>query len=357
MSGRIVWATKSGVIAAAIALAGCSRPPTVETFTIDETVTRPPPSFEATIQTESVVELSFSIAGTVEAITAEVDKPVMSGDVIARLDPAPVQLAIHDAEAALQSAQDALAAKESDIQRLELVDTDLVPADDPEKTQADLYAAKERVEQAQAELVVAQAMIEDTEIVAPFDGVIVGISAEPFNQVGVGETVATAYAWDGLRADFQLLGTTGGAVAVGDAVSIDMPDIKATVDGLITEIAGVATADTGAFAAKATPLELPDAARAGMDAIVMLVEDGPPEVLGVLVPASAIEAGPDGGDSTVFKYDPETSKVSKISVEVTETRDKSVVIGSGLAVGDVVVTGDTSALSDGETVTLVKSGT
>lgn len=349
MSTGIHWTIKGAAVAAALALAACSKPPTVETFTISETAVRPPPSFEATIQTDTVVELAFAIAGTVEAITAEPDKPIKAGDPIARLDPTPVQVAIRDAEADLQSATDALAAKESDIERLKLIDES---AEESAKAQMELEALKVRVEQSEAGLADTRAMLADTMIAAPFDGVAVGVSAEPFNEVGSGETVATVYAWEGLRADFQVLETNTDQITVGDSVSIAVSPISATVEGLVTEIAGVATSDTGAFAARATPSELPDTVRAGMSAVVTLIEAGPPEVIGVVVPASAVQAGADGGESFVFKYDSEAEKVTKTSVEVTETDDKNIVVGVGLEIGDRVVISDSSALSDGETVTV-----
>ncbi|WP_421726614.1 efflux RND transporter periplasmic adaptor subunit [Bauldia sp.] len=356
MATRTVAPLAASAVVFAVFLSACGRAPTVETAEITETAFQPPPTFDATVESDTIVDLSFPIAGTVKAIVVDAEGAVSAGEPVARLDPAPVEGAIRDAEAELQKARDALAAKEADIQRLGLLEGEPVPPPDPEQLQQELEAVQLRVDEARVALEATRRLIGDTEILAPFDGVVATIATAAFNSVGAGETVATAYAWDSVGVSLDLAEPDLERIGVNEAVSIAIPDIDLTVDGTVAAIAADETESGGTVVGWVSLMVIPDTIRTGMKATVTVIEPGPPEAIGVFVPLSAIIAGSDGGSDSVFKYDSTSETVTKVDVTVGEKRDNAAVVSNGLAIGDVVVTGvvdgAVSSLSDDESVSV-----
>lgn len=117
-SWKIVAASLAGVLL----LAACSRPgadtaasqrsATLENGSLTATV-----SATGNIQPESEVRLAFQAAGTVAEVNVKVGDRVKKGDVISKLDTADLELALMQAKASLEQAQNTLANADTAIQQ------------------------------------------------------------------------------------------------------------------------------------------------------------------------------------------------------------------------------------------------
>src|SRR5210317_1158858 len=116
------------------------------------------------------VDLAFDVSGTLIERPVSIGSQVKEGDLIARLDPRDFQANLRAAEA------DARIAKRNFDRGAELVATKFI-------SEAEFDRLEARVDISQASLELAQKALTDSEIYAPFSGVIATLSVENFQSV------------------------------------------------------------------------------------------------------------------------------------------------------------------------------
>jgi len=109
------------------------------------------------------VDLSFDVSGTVIERPVSIGSKVEKGDLIARLDPRDFQAQVRSAEADARNAQSNFA-RGSELLKDKFI------------SEAEYDRLKARVDITQATLDVARKAMSDSEIYAPFSGVIVNLS-------------------------------------------------------------------------------------------------------------------------------------------------------------------------------------
>lgn len=155
-----------------------------------------------TVNPVTTVQVGTYVSGPIKEIYADFNSPVSKGQKVAKIDPAPFQVKVQQAEANLITAKARVEKAKADLElkRLtlqrngELRRRDLI-------AQNDLDTAKSGFDQAVAEVGVQEAMVKQaeaqladskislgyTDIVSPVDGVVVSRS------VDVGQTVAASF--------------------------------------------------------------------------------------------------------------------------------------------------------------------
>jgi len=200
-------------IAAAVAIASASagawwfwrEPPPASVFTTASVERR---SIEATVTATgtlnalTTVQVGTYVSGRIREIHADFNSPVTRGQVVAKIDPAPFDVKVKQAEAGLATAharlQKAIADRvfrKSELQRQQrLTDRNVIAPGALEAVtnaydQADAQVALEHAGVAQAEAALAEARINlaYTDIVSPVDGVVLS------RNVDVGQTVAASF--------------------------------------------------------------------------------------------------------------------------------------------------------------------
>jgi len=146
-----------------------------------------------TVQSRLRSEMSPGIAGLVVEIPARKGTRVSKGDVLLRLDDveqkAQVQLAMRTLDAARAMAEQARLEADhaerqwkrtQDLARSQVVSETAFDVDQTRAltTQAAVLAAKARIQEAEASLDAARALLEKTVITAPFDGVVLDVTTE-----------------------------------------------------------------------------------------------------------------------------------------------------------------------------------
>jgi RND family efflux transporter MFP subunit len=123
------------------------------------------------------VDLSFDVSGTVSERPVSIGSMVEKGDLIARLDPSNFQANVRSTEA------DARTAKRNYERGSELLKTDFI-------SEAEFDRLEARVDITQANLDLAKKALSDSEIYAPFSGVIVNLSVENFQSIRAKSPIA-----------------------------------------------------------------------------------------------------------------------------------------------------------------------
>lgn len=191
------------------------------------------------LRTGAQVRVGSQVSGIVSQLNVSVGSLIRAGDVIARIDPAPLQAKVDEAEAALTAAQVALGKAQLDRQRAQsLLNDGLIPRQQFEDLDWQARSAAAQVASARTALATARVQLGYAVIRAPISGEVASVSTQE------GETVAAAFASPTFvtivqARDLELDGlvdeTDIGSVRAGDPVAFTVetyPDrmLRATVE-------------------------------------------------------------------------------------------------------------------------------
>ncbi|MGH9480140.1 MAG: efflux RND transporter periplasmic adaptor subunit, partial [Terriglobales bacterium] len=285
------------------------------------------------------VRVGAQVSGIVSQLNVTVGARVQAGEVIARIDPRPLQAKLAQVNAAQQVAQVALAKARRDQQRGQaLLAGGLIPRQQAEDLTWSLGAAEAQMANARADVASAQTDLAYTVLRAPVGGVVASVSTQP------GETVAAAFASPtfvtiiqphALELDGLVDETDIGNVRPGDLVQFTVesfPDrlLRATVTRI--EPAAVIISGVVNYSVVARLASIPAFLRPDMTA-TLTIQTGRRSAL--TVPTQAVHR--DGGGSFVWVR--RVGGPRRAGVAVGERQPQWVEITSGLAAGDRVGVG------------------
>ena len=148
--------------------------------------------YYGTLQGGKRVDLSFRVSGPVRSIGVDKGASVKKGQLLATLDPRDYQTQLKQAQAQQNQAQAQYENAKADFKRYEnLYKQKVVPKStyDTYKTQMDV--ALSSLNLARASTTAVRDSLKDTELRAPFDGVIVDRMVENFQDVTAKQTIFT----------------------------------------------------------------------------------------------------------------------------------------------------------------------
>ena len=146
--------------------------------------------YYGTLQGGKRVDLSFRVSGPVRSIQVDKGASVRKGQLLATLDPRDYQTQLKQAQAQQAQAQSQYENAKADFKRYEnLYKQRVIPRStyDTYKTQMDVALSSLNVAKAAATAV--RDSLKDTELRAPFDGVIVDRMVESFQDVTAKQTI------------------------------------------------------------------------------------------------------------------------------------------------------------------------
>lgn len=365
-------------------------------------------TFPARVQANQRVDLAFRVAGPLVELPATKGKPVTAGELLARIDPrdfdirlantrsvldnAKAQLSAMRAgarkediavlQAQLSSAKARLTEAQSQFNRYEALYRDgAVSAAEYDRVKSNYEVSKAQVDQAaqdlrkgqagarpediqamestirglQSQVDAAQAALKDTELRAPFTGVVADRYVDNFQMVRADSPVVTLQDLDAIELVIALPERD-----LARARAIGKPRIRARFDALegrtyavtLKEVSTQTDPQTQAYSVSfvmAKPKEL--LLLPGMTAEILIdLEDGGSDVTIFAIPPSALMA--DGGESqSVWKVDETTLTVHRAAVTAEGYKGESVLV-RGLSAGDRIVTAGANLLSEGDVITL-----
>src|SRR5262245_11168759 len=357
-------------------------PPMVQVATARAAREAPGPVLDASgyVTARRQATVSAKITGKVTEVLIEEGMRVKEGDLLARLDDTEAKAQLALAEAQLTAARSALAEVQAQLvqaerdydRQQELFRRQLVAeqAMDAARAQRDMLRARlenlrEQIRVAQESVSVARVGVENTEIRAPFSGVVVAKAAQPgemispisagggFTRTGIGTIVDM----DSLEIQVDVNEAFINRVAGGQPVEATLnayPDWR--IPGEVVAI--IPAADRNKATVKVrVALKQKDARIVpdmGVRVSFLGAQSGAPPraTAGVLVPAPAVRVEGGGGVVFVLAGDKVQRRVVKLGGTVGADRQ----VLSGLAEGERVVLSPPASVGDGDAVRLTQGG-
>jgi RND family efflux transporter MFP subunit len=351
----------AAALAALALLAACGEKPAatepvraVRTITVGALSGATTRDYAGEVHARVETRLGFRVPGKITLRPVNAGDRVKAGQALAEVDPTDLRLGQDAARAALNAAQVSYEQTATDYKRYEELRSEgFISTAELERRNSGLQAARSQLDQARAQAGVQSNQANYAVLAADAPGVITGVYADVGAVVAAG-TPVLALAHDGPRDVVfaipedqlpvfrKLKGLPGG-------VSVSLWSGGAPIKASVREIAAAADPATRTFQVKA---DLPDgAAELGQTATVH-AEIAPSDGM-LRLPLTAVlgKQGADGANqSVVWLLDPRTMKVREQAVTVLRTEGESLVIGSGLKQGDVVVTAGAHVLTAGQLV-------
>lgn len=302
--------------------------------------------------------VAFETNGQIVALLRKAGDRVRAGELIAQLDPIPFELQVSQAQNSFAQAEASLEdARKKFAQQEKLFQEGFATQTAFDSAKATFLNAQGAVGVAQSELNLAKRDLTKTDLKAPFDGVVGLRQVEVFEEVTGGEPIYSIQTSGEDEVEASLPETMINQVTLGSIVEVSFPPLAgAVVPGEVTEIAPLA-GDANAYPIKVSLTRIPPELRPGMSAEVIFRFDTEETGEAFIVPLSALLPDDADGSSTIFVYDPATSRVSAREVTVTNLEDNQLVISGDLQAGEIIATAGVSFLHDGMETTLFDSET
>jgi RND family efflux transporter MFP subunit len=211
------------------------------------------------------------------------------------------------------------------------------------------------VESLRGQVSLAENRLGYTRLVSNVAGTVTARGAEPGEVVAAGRMIVEVAQEGGRDAVFNV----PAAIMNMDRapgkrrITVSLTDNPAvTARGEVREVSPRADPVTGTFAVRVRLLDPPATMRLGSTVTGRMALDAIP---GVLIPSAALMRA--DGKAAVWVVDPATQTVSLRPVAVRTAGAESLLVESGLADGDIVVTAGVQALRPGQQVRLLESRT
>lgn len=327
------------------ALAGCSKAPTaavtapkpavVRTVPVEFSTEASPINLSGVLTRRTEADLAFKIGGVVEEVVVRAGDRVAKDQVLARLRSDEIDAQVAAARSGVEKAR-------RDLARTEKLQSGAVA------TLENLQDARTALEQAEAQLRIAEFNRRYAVIVAPEAGRILRRMGEPNEIVTPGKGML------GFAADAGGWIVRAG-LAERDVARVRLNDTAALViGGSATAMAGrlIHISESAEAGTRTTPVEIgleaaPPGARSGFVVGVTLT---PPEVAArPVVPAAALIEGA-GGTASIFVIEEGSTTVKRLTVQIEELRGERAFLRSPLPRTARLVSSGGEYLRDGQAV-------
>lgn len=293
-------------------------------------------------------DLSFRVAGKVLSRQVDIGVWVKQGDTLATLDTPDYQNRLRSAEAEVSAAEAALVnAQGTEARQAKLLTDGWTPKATYDGALHNLQAAEARLKAAKANLDLSRDQLNYTTLRADFDGVITAVGAEAGQNVNAGQMVAKLARPDDKDGVFNIAETAFTNVndPYPDVIVWPLSNRDLTVEGVVREISPVADPATRTYTVKVTLKNPPPQLRFGMSIGGRL--KGRAALAAALPLAALFEKD---GSPAVWVLDQQSGSLTLRTITVARYETNTVVVASGLATGDIVVTAGANTLTVGQKV-------
>ncbi|MGO9675055.1 MAG: efflux RND transporter periplasmic adaptor subunit [Methylocella sp.] len=342
----------------ALLLAGCEEetqarapePRPVRTVTVEQSEVGETIVLTGQIQAENEAALAFRIGGRIIERLAGVGDHVEPDEVLAKLDPQDELNALRSAKAALSAAEGQLVEARNNFDRQsQLMDRGFTTRVLFDQAQQARRTAQSRVDDAEAQLRIAEDRVSFTQLRANVAGTITARSAEAGEVVQPGQTIFQVARIDGRDAVFDVPAQVIRAAPPNPVIAVTLTDdASVTAEGRVRQVDPQADPVTRTFRVRVGLIDPPAAMRLGATVTGRMQQEATP---GMSIPASALTSS--NSQPAVWIVDPSSLTVSLRNIEVQRFDPAAVAVSHGLANGDIVVTAGVQALHPGQKVRLL----
>lgn len=311
-------------------------------------------SLTGTVQAQAEINLSFRIGGRLIERMVDVGDQVQPGQLVARLDPQNEEASLQSARAQLVAARAQLVeAQNNHVRMRDLVAEDAVPRASFDQAVARLKTAEAQVESMQSQLELAENRLGYTRLVSEVAGVVTARGPQPGEVVAAGSMIIQVARENARDAVFGVSAQIKDSAPANPEIEVVLTsDPRVAATGRVREISPRADPVTGTFEVRVGLLDPPPGLRLGSTVTGRMPVGGG---IGIDIPASALLRS--GGQSAVWVVDARDQTVALRNIAVQAQDPDSVLVGSGLNAGDIVVTAGVQALRPGQQVRLLEPTT
>ena len=213
-------------------------PTNSQLLTLNPQSTDNPVSWQGSVRSRQDVKLLPKLNARIVEIAVRPGDHVKKGQLIARLDDRDLQAA-HQAALAAQQAANAEAERAShDEKRIsDLYQQQAATRQNYELALATAQAARANAKQAASLAAQSLVMMNENQILAPFDGVVGERFQDPGDMASPAQALISFYQADALRLETSIAGQCQADIQPGQTVSVRLDSFSDTLSGTIDEIA------------------------------------------------------------------------------------------------------------------------
>ena len=300
-------------------------------------------SLAATIRPRVESDLGFRVNGKVAKRLVQNGDIVHKGQALLVLDTNDLELQLQQAEAEVRAATTTSIQADADEKRQsELEKNGWSPASQVDKVRSLAAEARGRLIRAQRQVELARNALNYATLEADADGVITATPVEPGQVVQPGQAAVRLAHTGELEAQVAVPETfvERARAAIGTMTLWSLPDRKYELK--LRELSPAADSATRTYAARYSIVNADDAVRLGMSATVTLTEGGSGSA--ARLPLTAVFNHGNGPSVWVVS---DAGKLAARSVTIARYEGQTVLIASGVAEGEKVVTLGVEQLDEG----------
>lgn len=305
--------------------------------------------FPGRIDAAQVADIGFQVGGEITEMIADVGDDIDKGEVIARLDRTRFANRLDELIASRAEVNASLARAQATIARIEgLAEDGYATQQSLDDTTAERDGLQARIRQLDEAIATARKDLQDTDLVAPYAGVITQLYADTGATVNSGQPVARLNASGKLEALVGVPATFAGKLAVGDVQTLRANGLEA--EGRVT---GKSSSVDEATRTMTVRLEIDRDPGFVPGSLVRLAMEEERYGRGAWVPTTALVESYQGLWSVyVVERDEAGSRVVRKDVEIIHAAGERVYVTGTLEDGDQVVTAAPFRFVPGQRVTV-----
>jgi RND family efflux transporter MFP subunit len=306
-------------------------------------------SASGVIESRYNAQVGFLVGGRLIERRVDIGANVQKGDVLAQLDATDYKNKLAAAQSQVKAAQSEVAQAAPQEARLSsLLKQGFTTQLAYDKALLALKSAKAKVDEAQANLRLAQDQVNYTTLKADADGAVTAVGADPGQVVNAGQMIVQISQLDAREAVFSVSERAVAIMEPGLIVRVALQsDPSIAANGSVREISPTADPVTGTYKVKVALTDPADAMRLGAVVTGSVEMKGEPVAV---IPTGALLQ--TGGEPAVWVVSPAEKLVHRRTVKVLRFDAESVTISEGLKEGDLVVTAGVNWLAEGQKVSL-----
>ena len=322
-------------------------------------------SYPGRVQAVQRVPLSFRVAGPVVELKVSKGRRVGEGELLGRIDPRDYEIQVRNLEAQLSAARaQHLSARETHQRVRSLYEHDSTSKADFDRAQAALDVSGAQAAATEQALKAARLALSDTELRAPYAGIVADRLVDAHQTVGAGQPVILFQDVRGMEVQIdiperevaELTKTPPEAIFVrfdafaGEAYPARIKEFATETDPLTQTFPLTLLLDRPPATDRLRGELLPGGLLPGMTASVSWRRgsDAVHETA-MVVPLSSVVS--DGTGATfVWRVDPGTMTVTRVAVETGELTDHGLVVAAGLGPGDRILAAGVHYITEGQRV-------
>ena len=352
MNQRVI-ATIGALLIGTAVISGCGseKPPEdtslkVRTITIGEESGTTSAGYAGTIHNKTETNLAFQIGGRVLNKFVNVGDSVQAGQVIAQINGSDTAAQVQKSEGDVKAAQSAFELAETNAKRYrELYAQQAISRLQLDQAENQLNVASAQLQQAQAGLNLSSNQSSYTTLTAPDTGIITALNLESGQVVAAGQNVGTLAAGHDPEAVIALPEQELSKIHVGSPANVTfwaLPNV--TVQGVVREISPVPDPVARTYTVKIALQNPPREVQLGMTVNVNLATT---DTSHITIPLTALVKDSSGNNAVYIIRD---KKAHLVPIKTGDFGQNSVIVTSGLAKGDIVITAGTQQLQEGTAV-------